>query len=152
MNRTSFPAGQVSACFVKALLLYLDTERGPQIADQWLKDIRMLRDDLEDETRGLPLVAHRDALKAFAAVVSREAIADTWRYVIATENLGFWMRILRGTHGPLDAFARLDSTDSEYGRTTRWTTLVAASRSHSSRGRRSRAAASAARPGRPRGP
>jgi serine/threonine-protein kinase len=118
----------VSACFVKALLLYLEAERGANVADQWLKGTRMLRDDLEDETRALPLVAHRDALSAFVEIASREAIADTWRYVIASENLAFWMRILRGTHGPLDAFARLDSTDSEYGRTTRWTTLMAGPR------------------------
>lgn len=125
MNRISFPAGQVSACFVKALLLHLDAERGKAAAEQWLSEIRMRRDDLEDETRGLPLFSHHAALKAFVEVASREAIAETWRYVIGVENLGFWMRILRGTHGPHDAFARLDSTDSEYGRTTRWTTLVA---------------------------
>jgi serine/threonine-protein kinase len=125
VNRTSFPAGQVSACFVKALLLYLDAVKGTAAADRWLDEIRMRRDDLEDETRGLPLFTHHTALKAFVAASSREAIEETWRYLIGSENLAFWMRVLRGTHGPHDAFARLDSTDSEYGRTTRWTTLVA---------------------------
>ncbi|MBK6690758.1 MAG: serine/threonine protein kinase [Myxococcales bacterium] len=124
MNRTSFPSGQVSACFVKALLLFLEAERGTAVTDEWLKAIKMLRDDLEDETRGLPLTSHRDALREFVSRTSRETVAETWRFIIASENLGFWMRILRGTHGPHDAFARLDATDSEYGRTTRWTTLV----------------------------
>ncbi|MFO0673011.1 MAG: serine/threonine-protein kinase [Polyangiaceae bacterium] len=128
MNRTSFPAGQVSACFVKALLLYLEAERGPAVADEWLKSIRMLRDDLEDETRGLPLTSYKDALTAFVERTSRAALADTSKFVITVENLAFWMRVLRGTRGPLDAFARLDSTDSEYGRTTRWTTRVASAR------------------------
>lgn len=128
MNRTSFPGGQVSACFVKALLLYLEKERGPAAADRWLKAIRMLRDDLEDETRGLPLLAHHTALARFVEVASRDAISETWRYVIGLENLAFWMRILRGTHDPLDAFGRLDASDSDYGRTTRWSTQVAGPR------------------------
>ena len=47
------------------------------------------------------------------------------RYLIAPDNLGTWARLLRGTRSPEDAFGRLDSSDSEHGRTTRWETLEA---------------------------
>ncbi|WP_394827589.1 serine/threonine-protein kinase [Pendulispora albinea] len=125
MNRTSFPAGQVSTSFVKALLMYLEAEKGPAEADAWLHRCHIQRDDLDDETRPMSLMALHDALVAFVDVASRAAIIQAWRFIILPDNLGFWMRVLRGTSGPLDAFSRLDANESEYGRTTRWQTLVA---------------------------
>lgn len=124
VNRTSFPAGQVSTSFVKAMLMYLDTERGRADADNFLRRCHMTRDDLNDETRPMSLLALHDALGVFAEIASRSAIRDVWRYIIAADNLGFWMRVLRGTNTPLDAFARLDANESDYGRTTRWQTLA----------------------------
>ncbi|WP_394841485.1 serine/threonine protein kinase [Pendulispora brunnea] len=124
MNRTSFPAGQVSTSFVKALLMYLEVDKGPAEADAWLHRCHIQRDDLDDETRPMSLLALHDALLAFVDVASRAAIIKAWRFLILPDNLGFWMRVLRGTSGPLDAFSRLDANESEYGRTTRWQTLV----------------------------
>ena len=110
---------------VKALLKYLDAEKGRAASDGWLKTINMERDDLDDETRAIPLQTVHDALKVFAEMTSRDTIIDVCQYLIAPDNLGIWMRVLRGTNVPADAFARLDSSDSEYGRTTRWETLEA---------------------------
>jgi hypothetical protein len=36
-----------------------------------------------------------------------------------------WARVLRGTRSPEEAFARIDSSDSEHGRSTRWETIAA---------------------------
>jgi serine/threonine-protein kinase len=108
---------------VKALLKYLDAERGRAVSEAWLKGFKAERDDLDDETHPMPLVQVHSALVAFAELTSRDAIPSAWPYFIAPDNLGVWMRILRGTMIPADAFSRLDSSDSEYGRTTRWETL-----------------------------
>jgi hypothetical protein len=108
---------------IKALLKYLDAEKGRAVTEAWLKTIRMERDDLDDETRPTPLIAVHRAMAAFAEIVSRDAIALVWPYLIAPDNLGVWMRVLRGTIIPADAFSRLDSSDSDYGRTTRWETI-----------------------------
>ncbi len=123
MHRTSFPTGQISAAFPKALLMHLDAASGPAEADRWLRATHLLRDDLADETRQIPLVAVHDGLVAFAELASREAIADAWRYLIAPENLGIWMRVLRGTSQPREALARVGGGDSEYARTVRWETI-----------------------------
>jgi serine/threonine-protein kinase len=108
---------------MKAILVHLDGLKGKSVAEQWLKAIRVERDDLEDETRAMPLTTLHRALQRFTEVASREAIGDIWDKLIAPDNLGVWMRVLRGTIVPADAFSRLDSSDSEYGRTTRWETI-----------------------------
>jgi len=120
MNRRSFPTGQASTALLKALLRALTAEKGAAVADAWLRRIRMVRDDLEDETRQVPLTSFHSALVVFAELASREAIPGSWKYLVAPDSLGVWVRILRGTSEPAEAFARLDSVDSQYGRTTRW--------------------------------
>jgi protein kinase-like protein len=109
---------------IKALLRALTTERGAGAADAWLRSIRMVRDDLEDETRMLPLPTLHHALVTFAELGMRDAISRTTRYLVEPDVLGVWVRVLRGTTAPAEAFARLDAADSEYGRTTRWETIA----------------------------
>jgi serine/threonine-protein kinase len=125
LNRRSFPTGQASTALLKSLFRTLSVERGASVADTWLRGIRMVRDDLEDETRLVPLPAVHRALVLFAELGSREAIPRSWRNLVAPDNLGFWVRMLRGTTEPAEAFARFDATDSQYGRTTRWETVGA---------------------------
>src|SRR5580658_1266936 len=124
MNRRSFPTGQTTMALLKALLRTLSTEKGTAIADTWLRGIRMIRDDLEDETRLLPLPTMHRALASFADVASRDAIPRASKFLIAPDGLGVWVRVLRGTTEPAEAFARLDAADSQYGRTTRWETIA----------------------------
>jgi len=124
LHPTSFPAGQVLAALPKALLLYLDA-RGGGLADEWLRACRLRRDDLADETRTLPVVTLRSALDAFVSVASREEIERTWSHLVAPTNLGAWARVLRGSTAPQQAFSRLDGSESEYARSTRWETLDA---------------------------
>jgi serine/threonine-protein kinase len=121
----SFPTGHTSGALLKALLQYLDATLEPAAVLEWLKTIRMGRGDLEDETRRVPLTVVLSALRAFVALTSKDAIADVADYLVAPDNLGSWVRVLRGTANPTDAFNRIDSSDSEYGRTTRWETLRA---------------------------
>ena len=123
MNRRSYPSGQTSAFMMKALLKHFDAEKGHATSEAWLKTIRVERDDLEDETRAMPLTTLHRALQGFADQMGRDAITRVWSLLVAPDNLGMWMRILRGTIVPADAFSRLDSSDSEYGRTTRWETI-----------------------------
>ncbi len=124
MNGRSFPIGQANVGVLKALLRTLSAERGTGAADSWLRGIRMVRDDLEDETRLVPLSTLHSALVAFAQLASREAIPRAWRQLVAPDSLGVWVRVLRGTTEPAEAFARLDAVDSQYGRTTRWETTA----------------------------
>jgi len=123
MNRRSFPTGQTTTALLKALLRTLSAEKGTAVADAWLRGIRMIRDDLEDETRLLPLPTMHGALASFVDAASRESIARAAKYLVAPDGLGIWVRVLRGTTEPAEAFARLDAADSQYGRTTRWETL-----------------------------
>jgi hypothetical protein len=122
MNRRSYATGQMSAAFLKALQRTLAAERSSAAAETWLRSTRMVKADLEDETRLVPLPTVHRALVAFAEIASRDAIPRAWRFLVAPDNLGIWARVLRGTTSPAEAFARLDSADSEYGRTTRWET------------------------------
>jgi len=122
--RHTFPSGQTSASKIKALLLCLEAKRGAKQADAFLAKLRLGRADLDDETRLLPLGALHAALTAFEAELPG-ALDDAAPYLVVPENLGVWARVLRGTRAPEEAFARLDSSDSEHGRTTRWETAEA---------------------------
>jgi serine/threonine-protein kinase len=124
MNGRGFPTGQANIGLLKALYRVLAAENGSGVADGWLRAIRMVRADFADETRTLPLSTVHRALVAFAEASSRETIPRAWRYLIAPDNLGIWVRVLRGTSEPAEAFARLDAADSQYGRTTRWETTA----------------------------
>ncbi len=124
LTRRSFPIGQTSTAFVKALLRTLTDEKGTVAADAWLRDLGMVRDDLQDETRMLPLPTLHRALVRFADIASRDAIPRAWKHLVDHDNLGTWVRVVRGATGPAEAFARLDAADSEYGRTTRWETIA----------------------------
>ncbi|MGA7120853.1 MAG: serine/threonine-protein kinase [Polyangiaceae bacterium] len=124
MSRRSFPTGQASTAMLKALLRTVTAERGTAEADAWLRAIRMVRNDLDDETRMLPLPALHHALVAFAELGLRDAIPRATRYLIEPDVLGVWVRVLRGATSPARAFERLDAADSEYGRTTRWETIA----------------------------
>ncbi len=119
--RQTFPTGQTSASKIKALLLCLEAKKGAKAADAWLTTLRLGRADLDDETRLLPLGALHAALKAFEEAVPG-ALGEVGPYLIAPPNLGTWARLLRGTRAPQEAFGRIDSSDSEHGRTTRWET------------------------------
>src|SRR5260370_4043933 len=123
MNRRSFPTGQASAALLRGVLRTLYAEKGASAGDGWLRSIGMQLDDLDDETRQLPLAAVHNALAAFVELTSREAIPRSSKYLVAPDNLGVWVRILRGTGEPAAAFARLDAVDSQNGRTTRWETI-----------------------------
>ncbi|MBX3192302.1 MAG: serine/threonine protein kinase [Labilithrix sp.] len=123
--RHTFPTGQTSASKIKALLLCLEAKKGAKAASTWLAALRLSRADLEDETRLLPLGALHSALEAFVAQLP-DGLPDVGPYLVAQDNLGTWARLLRGTRAPEHAFARLDSSDSEHGRTTRWETTESA--------------------------
>jgi serine/threonine-protein kinase len=119
--RHTFPAGQTSASKIKALLLCLTAKKGEKAAQAFLTTLRLARTDLDDETRRLPLAALHEALRAFDRLLPK-ALADVTAYLVAPDNLGAWARLLRGARTPADVFSRLDSSDSEHGRTTRWET------------------------------
>lgn len=109
---------------LKALFRALTVEKGTAAADSWLRALRMERDDIQDETRQVPLTALHRALVVFAELASRDAITRVTNYLVEPDNLGVWVRLLRGTSEPAEAFARLDTADSQYGGTTRWETAL----------------------------
>ena len=122
-GRHAYPSGQTSASKIKALLSFIEARKGSEAADAWLAELRLARADLEDETRLLPLPAFRSALRAFERG-EHGALEDVGPHFVGPENLGVWARVLRGTRAPEHAFARVDSSDSEHGRTTRWETVT----------------------------
>jgi len=124
MNRRSFATGQMSTALLKALHRTLAAEKNPAAAETWLRGIRMVSEDLEDETRMVPLPTVHRALVAFSELASRDAIPRAWKYLVQPDCMGVWVRTLRGTSTPAEAFSRVDASDSEYGRTTRWETLA----------------------------
>lgn len=99
----------------------MEAKKGHAAAEAWLAELRLGRGDLEDETRLLPLAALRSALDAFERG-GFGALEEVGPHFVAPENLGVWARVLRGTREPEHAFARVDASDSEHGRTTRWET------------------------------
>jgi serine/threonine-protein kinase len=123
VNRRSFPTGQASAALLKALLRVLTADKGAGAGEKWLVALRMTQAELEDETRMLPLPTMHAGLVEFAQASSRDAILRATPHLLDSDVLGVWVRALRGTHAPAEAFLRLDSADSEYGRTTRWESI-----------------------------
>lgn len=110
---------------MKALLMYLDAEKGASVADNWLRQARTVRTDLEDETRSIPRSVMHAALRTFVELTSRDAVVESGKYLLVPQNLGFWVRILRGAENPNDAYARLDTGQAEYGRTMHWEVVEA---------------------------
>ncbi|HEX7666163.1 MAG TPA: serine/threonine-protein kinase, partial [Polyangiaceae bacterium] len=114
-----------SAAMLKALLLYLDAEKGTAAGDTWLRSIRAVRDDFEDETRSVPRAMLHVGLRNFVEVTSREAVLDSARFLLVRENSAFWSRVLARATTPFDAYAKLDAGHGEYARTMRWEVLEA---------------------------
>ena len=123
MPGKSHPNGHASGGMLKAMVRHLDATKGRPAADAWLGAIRMERRDLEDESRPVPLGRLADALKTFVVIAGRPAIDQAAAYLLAPDNLGVWTRVLRGSTTPVEAFERLDGSDTELSRTIRWETL-----------------------------
>ncbi len=123
--RQAYPIGQTSAHRIKALLACLEKRRGAPAADAWLEKIRVLREDLDDESRLLPLGALRAALVAFQQELGADALDQLGPYLVDRETMGAWSRVLRNADCPEDAMARVDGADGAPGRTVTWETLEA---------------------------
>ncbi len=120
----TYPSGQTSASKIKALVLCLEAKKGAKSVDTLLTKLRLARTDFDDETRLFPLSALRAAIEHFENELP-DAMDEIAPYLVMPENLGVWARVLRGTRSPEEAFARIDSSDSEHGRSTRWETIEA---------------------------
>ncbi len=110
---------------LKSLLLYLDAEKGAPAGDTWLRSIRAVRDDFEDETRSVPRAMLHAGLRTFVEATSRDAVLDSARFLLVRENSAFWARVLSRSTTPFDAYAKLDVGHGEYARTMRWEVLEA---------------------------
>jgi serine/threonine-protein kinase len=108
---------------LKAMSRYLERANGRAEAEAWLSSFRMEWNDLEDESRTVPLIRLAQGVKQFVAVAGREAISAAALYLLSPDVLGAWARVLRGSTGPGDALDKLDGNDSELPRTVRWETL-----------------------------
>lgn len=125
MQRSTYPAGETTASRIKSLVLTLQAKRGRSEADALLSSVKLSHDDLENETRAIGVAVWHKAVEEFASRYGRDALADTWRGVVDPENLGVWMRVLRGTHDPEGAFRQLDGLGGDEVRTSRWETMKA---------------------------
>ena len=126
MEKRGFPRGKTTASRLKVLFACYEARKGRAAAEEWLARSHVRPEELEDETRLLPLMALARALDAFVEALGAEAIDEAALAFLAPENLGLWARVLRGNTTPEGAFPRLDGSESEYGRTTVWETLEAA--------------------------
>ncbi len=110
---------------MKALFSYLEAKYSLAVADEWLTTVGISREDLNDETRPMPLTTLHEALVAFENKASRAELSGTWEHLVAPDNLGGWVGVLRGTNTPGEAFDRLEPSDAPQSRTVRWETLEA---------------------------
>jgi serine/threonine-protein kinase len=127
VHRSNYPSGTASSALLKALHAYVRRQKGTAAADAWLKALRLEDAELVDETRPVPLSTIHRALALFVQTASKAEIERVWTELVAADNLGAYLRVVRGAHSPSDALSRLESAESEYGRTTRWETLLAGS-------------------------
>jgi serine/threonine protein kinase len=97
---------QVGAALLKALLHLLDREDGRPAAERWLHNARLVRSDLEDETRALPLAVLHSALRALPKG-ARERLEEAAPLLLERDNLGAWARVIRGATSPEEAFKNL---------------------------------------------
>ncbi|MEO8798712.1 MAG: serine/threonine-protein kinase [Polyangiaceae bacterium] len=118
-------SSHVSGAMLKSLLLYLDAEKGTPAGDAWLRSIRAVRDDFDDETRSVPRAMLHAGLRTFVEATSRDAVLDSARFLLVRENSAFWARMLSRATTPFDAYAKLDVGHGEYARTMRWEVLEA---------------------------
>src|SRR5690349_14476229 len=109
MAQVTYPPGDTTASRIKALVLWVQKTRDRAAAAALVKETGSDAEYLEDETRPVPVATWHRALTAFAEQFGREAIRETWRTVIDSENLGVWTRVLRGTSGPEGALGQLET-------------------------------------------
>jgi serine/threonine-protein kinase len=121
VNRRSFPTGHARAALLKAMLRVLSAHGRDTHA--FLAKLRVTADDLEDETKPVPLTAVAEGARGLIAACGSGAIAEMTEHMLENDHLGVWMPMLRGTVAPHDLFRRLEAADSEFGRTTRWETI-----------------------------
>jgi len=119
----SYPNGHASAAILKALQKHLEVTKGRVAVDAWLATTRSERRDFEDESRSIPLTRLLGALRAFVDVAGPGSIDAAATHLLAPDNLGAWTRVLRGSTEPIEAFDRLDASDTDVLRTVRWETL-----------------------------
>lgn len=123
--RQAYPIGQTSAHRIKALCACLEARKGRAVADAWLGKIRVEREDLDDESRLLPLGALRAALAAFVqSLGGEEALDAIGPYLVDREVMGAWARVLRGAESPEEAMLRVEGADGTPGRTVVWEALT----------------------------
>jgi serine/threonine-protein kinase len=104
------------------MLLLLEGARGPAEADRWLVRLGLRRDDLEDETRPVSVVATKlglDALIEVLAIDDLDALVDVLEPLwLHPEVLGQWGQMLRGVETFDAALLRLGA-DVEDGQSVR---------------------------------
>jgi serine/threonine protein kinase len=91
---------------LKALLHHLDREEGRPVAEQWLREARLVRSDLDDETRTLPLAVLHAGLRALPKG-AKESLEHAAPLLLELDNLGAWARVIRGATSPEEAFKNL---------------------------------------------
>ncbi|HEU4404266.1 MAG TPA: serine/threonine-protein kinase [Polyangiaceae bacterium] len=123
LHRPSFAGTETTVSRLKSLYLYVRDAHGAGEADDLLARLELSSSDLANETRPVSMALWLAALEAFAGKYGKEALAETWRGVIHPDNLGVWMRVLRGVTSPEGAFRQLDGLGSEEVRTGRWETM-----------------------------
>ncbi len=119
--RPSFAGTETTVSRLKSLYLYVREAHGPEKADELLSKLELSADDLANETRPVTMALWLAALELFDKDYKGELL-ETWRGVIHPENLGVWMRVLRGVTEPEGAFKQLDGLGSDEVRTGRWET------------------------------
>ncbi len=105
-SATRTERGQVGAAFLKALYGFVEREHGRAAAETWLRDVGLVRSDLEDETRALPVRVHHSGLLALPGA-REDAVERAALGLLERDCLGAWARVIRGVTSPEQAFANL---------------------------------------------
>jgi serine/threonine-protein kinase len=92
---------------LKPYLLRMRAEKGEKAVKALLSTAGLSSSVLDNETAWISVAAARRALAALEIALGREAIARRGDWALHPENLGTYVRLLRGASTPLQAYQQL---------------------------------------------
>lgn len=109
-NNAVFRGGgkeELRASILKPYLLRMRAEKGDKPARALVATTGLPTTVLDNETAWISVAAARRGLAALEAALGREALRRRGQWAVHPENLGTYVRLLRGASSPSDAYRQL---------------------------------------------
>jgi serine/threonine-protein kinase len=98
-------------------------QRGQAAAQEFIARAGMNPELVDDESRVVPFELWCRALDEFERLCGPDALENTAPHFVHRENLGVWMRVLRGAASISDAYRQLEFCGVEFRAKSDWTTF-----------------------------